>query len=92
MVDKQTYFEKTIVVQNKLPLKQLKSIFFSLFNSFSVTNCFLLFELTLLLNPVSLVSKSVLFIKFSCFILAASKNVVSSLNSEIELIGHVYAY
>ena len=92
MVDKQTYFEKTIVVQNKLPLKQLKSIFFSLFNSFSVTNCFLLFELTLLLNPVSLVSKSVLFIKFSCFILAASKNVVSSLNSEMELIGHVYAY
>ena len=92
MVDKQTYFEKTIVVQNKLPLKQLKSIFFSLFNSFSVTNCFLLFELTLLLNPVSLVSKSVLFIKFSCFILAASKNVVSSLNSEVELIGHVYAY
>ena len=92
MVDKQTYFEKTIVVQNKLPLKQLKSIFFSLFNSFSVTNCFLLFELILLLNPVSLVSKSVLFIKFSCFILAASKNVVSSLNSEIELIGHVYAY
>ena len=92
MVDKQTYFEKTIVVQNKLPLKQLKSIFFSLFNSFSVTNCFLLFELILLLNPVSLVSKSVLFIKFSCFILAASKNVVSSLNSEMELIGHVYAY
>ena len=92
MVDKQTYFEKTIVVQNKLPLKQLKSIFFSLFNSFSVTNCFLLFELILLLNPVSLVSKSVLFIKFSCFILAASKNVVSSLNSEVELIGHVYAY
>ena len=92
MVDKQTYFEKTIVVQNKLPLKQLKSIFFSLFNSFSVTNCFLLFELILLLNPVSLVSKSVSFIKFSCFILAASKNVVSSLNSEIELIGHVYAY
>ena len=92
MVDKQTYFEKTIVVQNKLPLKQLKSIFFSLFNSFSVTNCFLLFELILLLNPVSLVSKSVLFIKFSCFIFAASKNVVSSLNSEIELIGHVYAY
>ena len=92
MVDKQTYFEKTIVVQNELPLKQLKSIFFSLFNSFSVTNCFLLFELILLLNPVSLVSKSVLFIRFSCFILAASKNVVSSLNSEIELIGHVYAY
>ena len=92
MVDKQTYFEKTIVVQNKLPLKQLKSIFFSLFNSFSVINCFLLFELILLLNPVSLVSKSVLFIKFPCFILAASKNVVSSLNSEIELIGHVYAY
>ena len=64
----------------------------SLFNSFSASICFALFELIILLKLNSLLSKSILFTKlaisvllakFPCFNLASKLSIVNLLNSEI---------
>ena len=54
---------------------------FSLFNSFLMSKGFVLFDLIVLLKLVTLVSKSVLFPKISCFILAATIFAVDALTS-----------
>ena len=68
------------------------TFFYSTFNSFSTSTCFVLFELILLLKHNSLLSKSVLFTKlaisfllakFACFNLAAKFSSVNLLNSAV---------
>ena len=53
----------------------------SFFNSFSISTCFVLFELIFLLRLISLVSKSGFVIKFACANLVAKIYAVNLLNS-----------
>ena len=62
---------------------RLNQMFLVLFNSFSTSTCFVLFEVFFLFKLFSLSSKSVFVIKFACANLAAKFSVVSLLNSGV---------
>ena len=58
---------------------------FSLFNSFSINKCLILFEVIFLLRLGSFVSKSVFVIKMACANLALKTLVAKVLNFEVSI-------
>ena len=60
---------------------KLESKVFNLFNLFSTSKCFVLFEVIFLLRFDNLASKSVLVIKLACSSLALKTSAANLLNS-----------
>ena len=64
---------------------KLESKVFNLFNLFSTSKCFVLFEVIFLLRFDSLESNSVLVINFAFAILALKTSAANLLNSEVSI-------
>ena len=63
----------------------LEANVFNLFNSFSTSTWFVLFEVIFLLRLDSLASNSVLVINFACANLALKTSAANLLNSEVSI-------